>query len=453
MAKKPQSNSNGKHGRKALKVFLPIRCLKIENLRSIKKLELRFDEPVPTGREWTILLGENGSGKSTILRAIALVTCGSDALPGLLADPSSWVRNGTKQARIEAELLTAEGEPRTVTLEIGAGQSVSGVVKRNDANLKALDAALGHATRSYFVAGYGASRRLPGKDSPSFMQQEAFHQPRAQSVASLFSRDATLRSLESWAMDLQYRRQKIAGSLLAPTLKSLLPGLAFLRIDRQKRRLMFNTPDGPVPLDQLSDGYQNMAAWIGDLLFRLTEAFQDYKKPLEARGVLLLDESDLHLHPVWQRQLLAFLGEKLPNFQIIATTHSPFTAQQAPPGALHIVERAPSGTSRSMRVRSADVRVRQYAGDPRLLRVDQLVGPLLGLATVESAAVEKKRSQLTAMKSKKRLSARDRTEMGRLKATIAGLPPPPSLIPVPKKSLDLLQRVEQQLARIESKAT
>ena len=87
----------------------------------------------------------------------------------------------------------------------------------------------------------------------------------------------------------------------AQALKDLLPGSRLTRIDRDQRELIFATRDGELPLDQLSEGYQNMAAWCGDLLYRITEVYKDYKSPLSARGLLLIDEIDLHLHPVWQR--------------------------------------------------------------------------------------------------------------------------------------------------------
>ena len=54
---------------------------------------------------------------------------------------------------------------------------------------------------------------------------------------------------------------------------------------------------------------------------------------------LLIDEIALHLHPTWQRELLIFIKKILPNMQLIATTHSPFIAQQAGKGELFTIER------------------------------------------------------------------------------------------------------------------
>ena len=418
-----------------------LRALSIENVRSIEHLEIDFAGEKKEGRKWTIVLGENGTGKSTILRAAALVLGGSDILPLLAPDPQLWVRNGARAARISARIATAKGELRTISVDITRGQTVSEIVKRNHKNLAQLDAALGHAGRSYFVAGYGASRRLPGADAPSFTQSEAFTHLRAQAVASLFSRDATLRALDAWAMDLDYRMEAAGVEMIRGAMAELLPGVGFLRIDRQQRQLLFETPDGPVPLQQLSDGYQNMASWTGDLLFRITETFQNYKRPLDARGLLLLDEIDLHLHPKWQRQLVAFLDRKFPNLQILATTHSPFTAQQAPPGALHVLEREPHP-----RGRGPVLSARQHRGDPKLLRIDQLLEPLLGLKTTESLAAQRVRTKQRTLREKRGRSASEERSFQELTAAVRVLPQAQAIDASEQARLDLLREIGQHLS-------
>ena len=166
-----------------------------------------------------------------------------------------------------------------------------------------------------------------------------------------------LNPLETWAIDLHYRRQDEGLAIIHEAMRKLLPGMTFKGIDRERRDLMFDTVDGVVPLAYLSDGYQNMAAWCGDLLFRVTDTFDDYKDPLAARGVLIVDEIDLHLHPVWQRQLRNFLSDMFPNFQFILTTHSPLTAQQAGAGELFLVKRPTPerrAAARAGRHRAAD---------------------------------------------------------------------------------------------------
>ena len=89
----------------------------------------------------------------------------------------------------------------------------------------------------------------------------------------MFDADAALWPLASWAMDLHYVRGESFLSLIRSALAQLLPGVTFRNIDKVRKTLIFDTPDGPVSLDDLSDGYQNVAAWVGDLLYRTTLAF------------------------------------------------------------------------------------------------------------------------------------------------------------------------------------
>ena len=124
--------------------------IRLKNVRCFDDLVLSFakepneDEKAKQEgiRHWTVILGENGAGKSTILRAIALVTAGSDAVSELLGDPRSWVGYRKKFCEIEATLATKAGEERRVALRIEKGDSISRVIKRNSENLELLDAAL-----------------------------------------------------------------------------------------------------------------------------------------------------------------------------------------------------------------------------------------------------------------------------------------------------------------------
>jgi predicted ATP-binding protein involved in virulence len=76
-------------------------------------------------------------------------------------------------------------------------------------------------------------------------------------------------------------------------------------------------------LNQLSAGYRNMLALVMDFARRLAQANPHLKNPLEAEAILMIDELDLHLHPTWQQKIIPDLRKVFPNTQIIATTHSP----------------------------------------------------------------------------------------------------------------------------------
>ena len=269
------------------------------------------------------------------------------------------------------------------------------VFERNKVTLQALDHALAHAFRNYMTVGYGVSRRFspPGQ---SIRKDEVFRSQRAQSVATMFSPDATLQSLDNWAMDIHYRRRAQAPAYRSKTRWMACSRNRFAEINREQKKVLFQTPDGIMPLEQLSDGYQNVAAWCGDLRrCRVTEMNPNFKNPLRARGLLLIDEIDLHLHPLWQRQLREYINQKFPNLQILATTHSPWTAQQSQPGELFALQRRRQGASPTLT---------PFEGDPQKLMVHQLMlDPLFGLSTLDSRQIQEDRVAYRALSQRRKL--------------------------------------------------
>ena len=408
----------------------------LENVRSIEHLDLPVTTTSGDSRVWTFLLGENGTGKTTLLRSIALVLAGSEALPELLGNPRDWVRFGAKQARIHADLVTADGEPRQVDLVIGVDDSIKQVYERNDELLEQLDSAFRHSARSYFTVGYGVSRRPAEEESMIVKGTSLFRDPRARSVATLFSPHATLAALETWAMDLDYRHE--AGfRLAADALNTLLPGITLQRIDRERRELIFDTPDGPTPYRLLSEGYQNVAAWTGDLLYQITNVFQDLDDPFSARGLLLVDEIDLHLHPIWQRQLMQFVGSRFPHFQLIATTHSPLTVHQAGAGELFFLRRADP---------KAPSTLHSYEGAPRDLMLQQLLtSPAFGLSTLDSPHVEGLKDEYRELRDAGERSSKDEKRMKQLAGELEDLPDWSEAIEGHAELTKLLSTIEGEL--------
>jgi predicted ATPase len=417
--------------------------LVLENVRSIEHLEISFQKNQSDVRKWTFILGENGSGKSTILRAIGLLLAGSEALPELLGNPDSWIRNGKDECLIHADLVNQTGNIRSIDLRLRRGQFLKDTFEHNRETLNVLDEALSHTNRSYLVIGYGASRRLSKGEGLNSQSQNFYRNPRAGSVATLFNPDATLNSLEQWAMDLDYQTSGKGLKLVQSSLNDFLPGVDFDQIDKQNRQLLFKTADGIVPLSYLSDGYQNVITWCGDLLYRITQVFKDHKKPFDARGLLLIDEIDLHLHPLWQRKLVDFLTKKLPNFQIITTTHSAITVHQAGEGELFLLKRETPKSS---------PKLTQYQGSPRDLKLHQLlVSPIFGLETSDSLEVEKVKNKYRELKSSKNFATENVRETDKsfeeIKQKVESLPTSTYYYPQEQKQIDLLEEIKVALKK------
>ncbi len=289
-------------------------------------------------RKTTFLTGENGTGKTALLQAIALVTGGSEALwlaPGL---PNDYIKQDKSFCEITATIATAQGEERTLSLRMEQNAAVAKIVADARVTLFPMDAALRHTHRSYLTAGYGSGRRLDTDQRTGFTVSR---NPRYAAIHSLFSKDSLLRPLDEWTHDAQYGSGTVDQSIqaLKEALHIFLPAEVRFQGLSDNGRFLFGTPDGLLHLEALSNGYQQTVAWVSNLLYHITRTFGDYKNPLSARGLLLIDEIDLHLHPAWQRQLHSFLSKGLPNFQIIATTNSPLTAQQAATDELYTLRR------------------------------------------------------------------------------------------------------------------
>ncbi len=359
--------------------------LELKNVRCYEHLDIPFiitdDEGKDQVRMRTIILGNNGTGKSTILRSIALALCGSSALGQLVGEPDNWIRRGKKSCLIRLELVTVSGEPRKIELKMNRGDNLSKLMSRNEESLAELDEALEHTQRNYLTIGYGVNRRV---GSTHLRETNEYRSFRAENVSTLFDTHASLHPLVSWIMDLDYREGPKGLATIKRALNRLLPDVSFYKIDKDNRTVLFKNKDGIVEFSQLSDGFQISANWLGDLLYRITNTYRDYDKPFEARFILLIDEIALHLHPGWQRTIIQSISDLFPNAQIVATTHSPFVAQQAGDSELFTIMRE-----------GKNLDLFHYENDPRKLLIHQIVmSDLFGLATDESVAVEEAKKEV-----------------------------------------------------------
>jgi predicted ATP-binding protein involved in virulence len=74
--------------------------------------------------------------------------------------------------------------------------------------------------------------------------------------------------------------------------------------------------------NQLSQGEKSLIL-VGDIARRLAMMNPKLDNPLLGKGIILIDEIDMHLHPQWQRSIIQRLQTTFPNCQFILTTHSP----------------------------------------------------------------------------------------------------------------------------------
>jgi len=143
---------------------------------------------------------------------------------------------------------------------------------------------------------------------------------------NLFSGEYDLKSPIKWLQYLDYSEQKedSESSISVKKAKKILQHLLNREIDIEisPKEVIFKEKGSTVSFEQLSSGYRSVITIICDLVARLSEK-QKVEDIEDFRGVVLIDEVELHLHPKWQYSFIKKLRETFPKIQFIVTTHSP----------------------------------------------------------------------------------------------------------------------------------
>jgi uncharacterized protein (TIGR02646 family) len=271
-----------------------IERLEIRDFRGVRHLTLDLagpDDKAP----WTMLLGENGHGKTSVLQALALVLMGEEARGKLDLKPDELIRGDAEAAEIVAHVRGAI-EPRTLRVQRkGKTFTVSG----------------DHTPCA--LAAYGAARIPSTRRRLAF--QRISHRPR---VENLFDAATPLIDADRWLAGLDDRSFDFAGRAL----RRLLLEPEDTVVQRRDGRAVLHTPEGDNSLNALSDGYRAMIALAADVMsFFMTR----YGSIDAADGVVLVDELGAHLHPRWQMRVVEAFREAFPRLQFVATTHDPLT--------------------------------------------------------------------------------------------------------------------------------
>ena len=122
-------------------------------------------------------------------------------------------------------------------------------------------------------------------------------------------------------------------------LSTAIPTLSEIDIDNDEIEAVVSIP-GKTPerhhYSYMSDGLKSMINIVSEIAYRCIElnGFLGYNAVNYTPGVVLIDEVDLYLHPIWQKTVLRDLMAAFPNIQFIVTTHSPFIVQSLRQGEL-----------------------------------------------------------------------------------------------------------------------
>jgi predicted ATPase len=302
------------------------------NYRPPKSEKADKDSRLPKPRlpNVTLLLGDNGSGKTTVLRALAAAAFGP-AAKDLLRD-SSLVRFGETKGRIFAN-LRLHAQDRALEERIESDLELLRRGERLDVQIgsPSFEQNWGPIYESendaFFIVGYGATRRVEQLERYDSGARSKSRAKRDQRVWSLFEDSFSLIPLGSWLPRLQKENPGRYKQVVNLIDKLLAPGhYRFSGKQDKQGDYLFNRGEMPVPFQSLSDGYRAFTGWVADLLFHVCYGCPSGKMLVENSGVVLVDEIDLHLHPKWQMQVISTVAKTLPRMQFVFTSHSPLVA-------------------------------------------------------------------------------------------------------------------------------
>lgn len=284
-----------------------IQTLRLKDFRGFKELELDLN------RQLTVLIGVNGSGKSSIVHALdamgrfwggalktflskADVRVGADSLTIRLAGstaPEHWIRfsagrHPTEDREVK-DLVTSPTDytdawqPRVRCLHTGRTRSL------------------------HRVEG-----QPPGADGPATSEQ-------------------WFRAREDIENELRVRTRNLeaedpALGLVRRALAELIPGIGNPHVERDESpgssTLVFEKGGERLSSDMLSDGEKSLVA-LAIQISSFLHPTRDVAGPLQREATIVIDEVELHLHPRWQRLVVPRLLRAFPSCQFVVTTHSP----------------------------------------------------------------------------------------------------------------------------------
>lgn len=288
---------------------IKLNAVRIENFGPIKEVDIA---EIPFSSQWIFFTGENGTGKTSILRAITTCIC-------------------NKEIKSEPEYPSAEV---VLGLYISSNITEKHIYSSPDNSAATIN--------EPFVNGFAAYGQSRLRTNRWQKEQNKNEVDVNNLTSSIFDENACLIDLQyqfnEWALknDSKYKqRQRYVTEILT----DILPNLYNINFNDEVGEGQVTTYiekdiDGEtyrkVTFDKLASGLKSLVAMIGDILIRLYNQQPYIDDPSEFTGIVLIDEIDIHLHPKLQRQLVIQLSKTFPQIQFIATTHSPIPFLGAP---------------------------------------------------------------------------------------------------------------------------
>jgi predicted ATP-binding protein involved in virulence len=281
------------------KLPFALKRLYVSNYQGIENLELYN---LPQSAQWIFITGENGFGKTSLLKAIAAGLVGiGDSMSDIQVTfhSNSVIVNHRVYNPMK---LVVDGEEELIE-DIEAMEDTTWLLAPKSETIPP-------------IAMYGVTR-ISNKYSTIIPQNRE---------QSLFENEAIFYDIQN-ELKIVEKRDTKRFEMLKDAFKTIIPNIEDITIDKKGANVFYKEKDNQerVTLDKLGAGLQGTINLVGDIIKRL-ESFtvnEKTKKLSDLVGFVLIDEIDANLHPKYQYELPQLLTKVFPKVQFIAITHSP----------------------------------------------------------------------------------------------------------------------------------
>ncbi|MCO6491037.1 MAG: AAA family ATPase [Phaeodactylibacter sp.] len=334
--------------------------VKIKNIRTIEHFIMEFPE---NAAGWHVLIGDNGSGKTSLVRSISLGLIGIEQSGFFRQNWDNWLSKKKDSGTISVWISVDEkydSFSKENSYRAGEGSFHSHIIFERTKDKVLADRPVGYGTyygknpwnlegaQGWFSAAFGPFRRFTGGSDEWQSVWSSF--PKISAHLSAFSENVALTECIKWLVELNHKRleKRPEGKILNDIIRfinqgNLLPQNAKLYEVTSEGVFFKDGNSTKVNIIELSDGFRSILSMTLELVRQMVQVFnpevvfQQVKnggEAIDVPGVVLIDEIDAHLHPTWQARIGEWFLKYFPKIQFIVTTHSPIICRAAEHGSI-----------------------------------------------------------------------------------------------------------------------
>ena len=406
--------------------------LEIENARCFAEEQvLTLVDSKGQPARWTLLVGDNGVGKTTLLQCLSWMRPtpyyppGTDTQKGIqpwlndcdTADIAMLLRDGACRTSLRAKMVEIPNLASSVrsAMHVETGLTLS--ARNNTLESVELTGNNPESTVEPFIITYAGNRHMGRQNADELSESPPGDLLREDNTELVDAFDV-LSNLDYSALKGNADSKALLDGM-KQALANILPFIAEVGeidiLDPKESRdgLRFRTQYGNVPLDGLSLGHRTVTAWIIDLAWRLIQHYPESTEPLAEPGVVLIDEIDLHLHPLWQRKIMKQFSDTFTNIQFVATTHSPLMITSMSEVNVAVLNESTLGDH---------VYIDNEPGVVEEWRFDQILVNLFELEIARSLRVESLMKERERLFEKPRKTPQEKARLREIAHQLSGLP-------------------------------